>query len=106
MHRTYTYSDWTEFSTQRWLALVSSMQEATNTVHTTASRHMTSTASTQLHVDKHVFAAFLETQQDQILQTAMRMLRDREDTLDILQEVALRLYKHWHNLDLDKNIQG
>lgn len=52
------------------------------------------------------FSSFLAAHQDRILGVAMRMLRSRDDALDVVQEVACLLHKHWHTLDANQNIQG
>lgn len=55
---------------------------------------------------KRAFSSFLAARQDMVLRTAMKMLRQREDAMDVLQEVALILYKRWDALDQEKNIEG
>lgn len=52
------------------------------------------------------FSAFLMARQDQLLGIATRMLRSRDDAMDVLQEVACLLYKHWHSLDANNNVDG
>lgn len=52
------------------------------------------------------FSTFLQSHQDKILRVATRLLRHRDDALDVLQEVALKSFKHWHELNDGQNIQG
>jgi RNA polymerase sigma-70 factor (ECF subfamily) len=55
---------------------------------------------------QRAFAAFLEARQHQLLKTIVRLLRNREEALDVLQEVAMTLYTHWERLDEQQNIDG
>lgn len=52
------------------------------------------------------FSTFLTARQHMILGVAARILRNREDALDVLQEVAIRLFRHWHEIDGTKNTEG
>lgn len=58
------------------------------------------------HPTQEVFSRFLRSRQDHLLRTAMRVLRNREDALDVLQEVALKAYQHWHSLNHEANVDG
>lgn len=52
------------------------------------------------------FSAFLKLRQDRILGTATRVLRNRDDAFDVLQEVSLTIYKRWDELNTSLNIEG
>jgi RNA polymerase sigma-70 factor (ECF subfamily) len=55
---------------------------------------------------QRAFSSFFTSRQERFLGIAYRILRDREAALDVLQDVALRLYQHWEALDQQKNIDG
>lgn len=52
------------------------------------------------------FSSFLSLHQNRILAIAANLLHSREDALDILQEVALKIYQNWQKLDHSQNIDG
>jgi RNA polymerase sigma-70 factor (ECF subfamily) len=52
------------------------------------------------------FEVFFGERQNYLLGIAYRVLRDREAALDLLQEVAVILYQHWHKIDHQQNIDG
>ncbi len=55
---------------------------------------------------QQAFSSFLGKHQDRLLGVAARLLRNRDDAFDVLQEVAIRIYKNWSDLDASNNIDG
>ncbi len=94
----YTPPQWTPAA--QWFQLTqkkASASDATSVVTGHPTMHEETRAA---------FSTFLLAKQDQLLGIATRMLRSRDDAMDVLQEVACLLYKHWHSLDESNNVDG
>lgn len=93
---------------QEWLVFVTAHQETTSPEPPRRQgKALTATMPTSSHIAmQQAYADFLAAHQNEILRSAQSILRNREDAMDVLQEVALKLYKHWGRLDEERNISG
>ena len=93
---------------QEWLVFAAAHQDTTSpTSSRQQGKALTATMPTSSRIAmQQAYAEFLAARQNEILRSAHSILRNREDAMDVLQEVALKLYQLWGRLDEDRNIDG